>query len=574
VLNTGASNAINLTTLAGSVSFVDSVKINTAGGFGINASGGGSLTVSGTHNSIVSSANTALSVVGTAGDHLGGSLSFRSVTAGGGTKGVSVQYLDGPVTISGDQSGDNLPENLTSGGTITGGGSMTRGAEFIGISGAVTLGGMTFTNATQSQTVSGAACGLNLNVNNNTSCNAPLYLESTTGGVTLSKLAVSGSVQGGINGYLVTNLVMSEIEVSGVGNEVGENGILMKNLTGVGSATTLNLHNNASRQLHILNTAGKLTAFPITASIFANTVAPNGGQGILLETYNSGTSLDVSVAGSQFSSLFSNALQLAANTGSVDTVAISSSTFTNVNSWTVLQASDGGTSQFAVTGNSGVTGALSGSSAIVVKTDNADLAGPGSVANGSIVGNVIGGAAVGSGAACGGGCSGISMAQRDGGTMTVSVVGNTVQHVDARGIDISGGNSFTGNAGKLVVTLTGNLIRNPDGGVLAGVHLQSGTQSGDTNCYEANVGGTFTPGSWPSQTAGAKNRIEGNWDPTGAPTFSAGNEIFVWRRFTSTMNIPGATPSAAAWLTARNSFNSVDGSSVGVSGATATGTCP
>jgi hypothetical protein len=240
----------------------------------------------------------------------------------------------------------------------------------------------------------------------------------------------------------------------------------------------------------------------------------------------------------------------------------------------VIQASDGGTNTFTVTGNTGTTGALSGSNAINVKTDNADLAGAGSVASGTISGNTIGSAAAGSGASCGGGCSGIMAAQRDGGTMTLNIFNNTIRHVDAQGIQITGGNSFAGNAGKLVATVTGNLIKDPDNtvGTLAAIHVQAGTQSGDTNCMQATIGGTVNPGAWPSSSANAMNSIEGNWDLTTAPTFSAGNEIFIWRRFTSTLNIPGYT--GTAFVSGRNSFNSSDGSSVGASGTISNGTCP
>ena len=82
----------------------------------------------------------------------------------------------------------------------------------------------------------------------------------------------------------------------------------------------------------------------------------------------------------------------------------------------------------------------------------------------------------------------------------------------------------------------------------------------------------MTPAAWPSALAGAMNRIEGDWDLTTAPTFSAGNEIFIWRRFTSTLNIPGYT--GPAFVSSRNSITSADGTSVGVSGTVSNGTCP
>jgi hypothetical protein len=69
------------------------------------------------------------------------------------------------------------------------------------------------------------------------------------------------------------------------------------------------------------------------------------------------------------------------------------------------------------------------------------------------------------------------------------------------------------------------------------------------------------------------NRIEGNWDPTAGG--SAGNEVFLWRRFTNTFHLPGFSGDPTAWVTARNSFNSADGTSVFLFGGsfTAGATC-
>jgi hypothetical protein len=581
-LSTQANNALTLTGNASStINFSGgNLALTTSTGRGFLASGGGTINVTGSGNAISTTNGTAFEVFGTSGVHMGGAYTFRAITADVdgpanttvANNGIRLEYHDGPFTITGDGlDADSAPDSLTSGGTITG--ANERGAEFLNVTGAIFLGGMTFTNAAKSQTVAGSVCGLNLNTNNNTTCNAALHFEATSGGVTLNTMLVDGSVQGGINGYTVTNLNLSNVEVRNVGNEVGENGILIKNLLGSGTATNLNLHDNEAKQLNIINTLNNdLTSFTINTSTFSNSSAPNGGQGILLQTYDSGTSMNVTVSNSTFSNLFSNAHQVSTNTGSTQTISITSSTFTNANAWTVVQASDGGTNNFTLTNNSGTAGVLSGSNAINIKTDNADLAGTPSVASGTISGNTIGSSAVGSGAVCGGGCSGIVVAQRDGGTVSVNITGNTIRHTDAQGIQITGGNSYAGNPGKVVATITGNLIKDPDGGVLAGIHVQAGTQSGDTNCLEATIGGTTNPGVWPSTAANAMNRIEGNWDPTTAPTFSAGNEIFIWRRFTSTLNIPGYT--GAAFVTARNSFNSADGTSVGTSGTISSGSCP
>ncbi|HEU4887230.1 MAG TPA: hypothetical protein VFV49_05040, partial [Thermoanaerobaculia bacterium] len=533
-------------------------------GKAFTATGGGTVNVTGANNTITTTGANGLEVIGTSLVHFAGTITFKSITAAGGSKGVSLQFFDGPFTIAGDGTA-----SLTAGGTIST--MTTRGIELISVTGAVSIQNMTFTNAATTQTVTGGVCGLNLNTGNPTGCNAPMYLESTSAGVTLNRLSINGSVQGGIVGYIVTNLVMSNIEVQNCGNEVGENGILMKNLLGTGTATALNIHNNSAKQFHIINTTNNdLTSFAITSSTFANTVAPNGGQGVLVESFDSGTSVNVSVGTSQFSSLFTNAHQTAANSGSTQTIALTGSTITNANAWTLIQASDGSTVNFNVTGNNGSTGALSDSNAINIKTDNADLAGPASNATGTINGNTIGTAAVGSGAECGGGCSGIQVAQQHGGTVTVDIFGNNIRHVDAHGIRFLSGN---GN-GKLIANVSGNLIQDPDNSpvqTLAAIIVAGGTVGADTVCAQATIGGTINPGAWPVTATNNMNRILGNWDPTPG---SVGNEIFLWETGSSTIAVPGASLPISTFVAGRNSIASADGTSVSTSGNVVAGTCP
>jgi hypothetical protein len=530
--------------------------------------------VSGANNVINTTSGTALDIVGTSGETMGGSLTWKKIDADADgpansvvtTYGARVNHFTGPFTIQGDGS-----TSLTTGGTISG--ANYRGLELSNVTGAISVQNMTYTNAAKSQTVTGTVCGLNLNTGNNTSCAAPIHLETTPGGVTLNRMLVNGSAQGGINGYMVTNLNMSNIEVANVGDEVGENGILMKNLLGTGTATNLNLHDNEAKQLHFINTGNNdLTSYTITGSTFANSVAPNGGQGTLFETYDAGTSMNVTIQGnSTFSSLYSNAHQAAANSGSTQTMTVTNSTFTNVNALTVTQASDGGTANFTITNNT-YSSKTSGSNAINIKTDNADLAGTPSTATGTISGNTLGTTVVGSGGNCGGGCSGINVAQRDGGTLTVDIKGNTIRHVDAHGIYLSGGNSYTGNAGKLIATVTGNLIKDPDGQVLAAMHVRSGAMSTDSSCIQATIGGSVNPGTWPSTTNDTFNRIEGNWAPT--PN-DVGAEIDLWERYAATsLHIPGWSGSVSAYLSARNSIPSVDGTNITTAGTIGNTGCP
>jgi hypothetical protein len=565
-LSTQANNALTLTGNAGTtINFSGgNLFLTTTNGNGIQATGGGTANITGNDNTInTTGSGIALDWAMLIGVHSAGTLRFKSINkSGSGAKGIVVNHHDGSFTVTGDDDNNGTPDSLTAGGTITG--TSARGAEFIDIAGAVYLGGMTFTNTV---TTDGSTCGGAMgSTEQNLNCNAALHLVDTGGGVTLSLMKINGSSQAGINGNKVTNLVMSDIEVMNAGDEIDEHGIAIKNLLGTGTASNLNLHDNESRQLYLVNANNNdLTSFTITNSNFANSPAPNGGQGLLVESHDAGTSMAVNVSGSTFSNLFTNAYQVACNAGSTQDVDITGSHFTNVNSWMVIQAS-GGNVTYSVQTNDGATGALSGSGAINIKTDNAG------VASGDITSNTIGNNNVGSGAVCGGGCSGLFINQRQGGSLTANIVGNTIRHVDSSGIFFSGGQDSSFGAGKMNVTVTGNLIRDPDGVAPAqAIASVSGVISGDTNCLSATVGGLTTPGSYPSTAADAKNQILGNWDPTPG---SAGNEIILVRSIsTAFLRIQGLVGGATAWVTARNDMPSTDGTDVITSGVTA-GSCP
>ncbi len=97
---------------------------------------------------------------------------------------------------------------------------------------------MTFTNTVTSD---GSSCGGAMGTTeDNLNCGAAIHLVSTSGGVNLRMLKVNGSSQAGINGNMVTNLVMNDIEVWNAGDEIDEHGIAIKNLLGTGTATSLN----------------------------------------------------------------------------------------------------------------------------------------------------------------------------------------------------------------------------------------------------------------------------------------------------------------------------------------------
>ena len=93
-------------------------------------------------------------------------------------------------------------------------------------------------------------------------------------------------------------------------------------------------------------------------------------------------------------------------------------------------------------------------------------------------------------------------------------------------------------------TITGNLIRGPMSNTPQAIVVTTGVTSGppaDNTCQRLTLGGSVTPGAWPSLTAGAKNRIENDWSSD-----IAGGEVFLFQRFATVFNLAGY-PGTQGW---------------------------
>jgi hypothetical protein len=540
------------------MTFSGGMTLSTGANIAFRHANGGASIVSGANNTIATNGANAIELHGTSGEHQSGTHTWRTIASTNATKGISVQFHDSPFSVTGTDGGDaGTLADAGTGGTISN--ITNRGAEFVSVTGAVALGGMNFTNTGTVNGVAPSTCG-SPQTGQPFNCAAAIHLQQTSGGVTLTTITANGGGQIGINGTNVANLVMNGIEVANFGNEVDEHGVQLHNLTGSGSLTNGNFHDNEARQFYISNGSGTLTAFNISNSTFnGNSAAPNGLQGMQLETFNAGTSATVSATTAIFSNNFNTGWQAQANSGSTLTANVTDSDMTNNNSAMIIQASSGGTLNTTIQNNDAVAGALSGSGAISVKTDG------NSTMTASILGNRIGNAAVGSGAECGGACNGIFINPRQGGFMDLEIIGNVIEHVDARAISVDAGEVSGGVWGKADVVITGNLIRNPDGAItLQAINLTSGIgEANEAACLAATVGGAVNPGAWPSTTPGAMNRIEGDW-----ATSITGTELRIRRHnggagSANIFHLPGfGGGDPVAFLTGRNSITSGNGTNV------------
>src|SRR5262245_39077975 len=264
---------------------------------------------------------------------------------------------------------------------------------------------MTYTNAATTNGDTTTNCGIDLIGNDNTACNAAIHIQALSGATnTFSKISVNGSAQTGINGFSVRNLTLDTVEVQNVGDATNEHGVVLKNLLGTSNAiANSDFHNNRSRQLYVINVVddnpNPTPVLNITASKFRSST---DAQGALFDSYNSGNIVvnfgnDTVGGANTVSNNFSNGLQQSVGLGGDMTITIKRNGFTNNNSAIVLQAAGVGatsTLTYTIWNNTTLTGANSGSSAIVVGgTQQHQI-------NGDIRGNTIGDATVGSGAKC------------------------------------------------------------------------------------------------------------------------------------------------------------------------------
>src|SRR5205823_14716552 len=97
--------------------------------------------------------------------------------------------------------------------------------------------------------------GVDLINNDDTTCNAPVFLQQVGGAAgpgspsSLNLVTINGSTQTGINVFTIRNLAMTSVTVSGAGNAANEHGVVMKNLLGTSNSITgSSFTTNHSRQ--------------------------------------------------------------------------------------------------------------------------------------------------------------------------------------------------------------------------------------------------------------------------------------------------------------------------------------
>jgi large repetitive protein len=541
-----ALNGVSVTTAT--VGTSTAVNITTPGGDGVDLSGAASGNIS-IASPITGSAGHSVSVSGRSG----GTTSFSGAISDTGTGIVLTGNTGATINFTG---GVNASAGTSSAFAATGGGTVNvTGASNTLASTTGTTLNVASTNIGSSNlnfrsiASTGAVNGIVLNatgasgalvVSGNGSAGTGGTIQNSTGpGISLtsttspsfSYMNVQNGGDDGIRGATVNNLTLSNMNVSGNGNAVGENGLDFTGLTGVATMTNSTSTGSAENNASIIDSSGALN-LTVTGSTFSNTSTLTGNDGIHMDS-NDTAGITVSVTSSTFNHNRGDHFQLATNASSTGTnsVTFSSNTLTGDSGTThggtdlgggVTINTDASSDTTFTISNNNVQGAVDSA----LKIDLGTNATAGGTLSGTISNNTIGTAATAdSGSAQ---TNGISATLQGAGTETVAITGNTVRQYNLNGINVL----TRLGAPTLNATITGNSVANPGAFALNGIFVNAGASSTgngggpDAGTLCAGIGG-----------AGAlANAITGSGANSADPTST---DFRVRQRFATTVKLPG-----------------------------------
>ena len=466
---------INLATNPGaSINFTGGVVASTGSNTAFSATGGGTVAVTGTTNTLTTTTATALGVsstnIGLAG------LTFLSISSNGATTGISLNSTGttagthGGLTVTGtgttDGSGGTIQNTTSRGVSITNGRLMS-------------LSNMNFTNAATID--SGSNCSnLSLGGNSNLGCSAPVHLDTVTN-ATLNNLNIAGSSQQGINGRDVTNFVLADTVITGIGNAADEDGIHFLNMSGTSSITNTSVTGSFDDNLIVQNLSGTGT-LTISGSTFSNSIQ---GSGILFGIRGTANST-INIQGStQSNNNFSGGIVADAFETSAMDLNVTNITSSGNNDQLSVSAGDTSSVDLIATGN---TLSSVGAGDFVVVSLLGSAFDTGYTLDANISNNTI---TVGNNLTA----DGINAGNRGAGTMNLLINSNTFNYSGTQNpINIAAGQDGVGAVSN--VTITGNNLSLQQEGIvatdpLAAVIVASAvaSPSGDGAVTCADIGG-------------------------------------------------------------------------------------
>ena len=319
---------------------------------------------------------------------------------------------------------------------------------------------------------------------------------NTVDDVVLTRMRLDGHSNFAVRGFTVTGFVMDSCLVNGTnGNNATffEGSVIFDGLFGTAAGSNSNLITASDirggwgdniRVVNNTSTAGELTVQ--NSTIRDTNTGTNGNDNIHIESHLN-ANLKVIVTGSSFAATNGDHIQTIADGSTNFTIIITGSTF----------AGGGGVNALG----QGITisgGDINGGvdSTEIVRFDISNNTMNGTIQGGAIninegVGNGnwqgrVSSNTIGTTGVAGSGASqssGIRVENHSKGTLTVSVLSNTMRQWSSAGLNLQAGDTTATGLGQgpLNVTVTGNTILEPTAGANHGIHLNAGVQIGNNN---------------------------------------------------------------------------------------------
>ncbi|MGQ7945874.1 Ig-like domain-containing protein [Flavobacterium sp. WC2509] len=371
---------------------------------------------------------------------------FKSISANGGSKGISVSNATGIFQVVGTGT------TAGSGGTIQN--ITTKGAEFISCTN-VTLKNITFLNSNTSGACSTPAV-------DNSSCNGAIHLKSVTG-VDLDNISITGTNNAtGININNVTTFSLKNSTLTGCGSNTGSpdvGGIYALNLGGTCSITNTNVNDSWGRGFYAYN--GILSTNPtlnltVTGCQFKNSFnRANGASNFIFQGYGSSNNTLV-LKGNDFSNAKTYGLSLHFGGSSINTIQVGGNLVADGNTINAALSSPGSNGlELQATGTSTVNYNVINntikSSFNGAFTCNIGNQGTGTM-KGRINNNAIDGGSIGSS------CNGISVAAYGNGKHITEILNNIITNITNYGIVSEANDNGVLGSARMDATIKNNNI--------------------------------------------------------------------------------------------------------------------
>jgi len=558
---------------------IQRVNVSGASGVGVTGSGVNTLTY-GANTTISGNAGGGLALSGAAGGAVsvgaaistaaGHSVSIANRTSGTTTLSGAVNDTGTGVSLTGNtgatidltggvtaSTGANPAFTATGGGTVdvTGAANTLTATTASALNVANTTIGASGLNFRSIASSGGSSTGIILD---NTGASGGLTVSGSgtagSGGTIATKTGADGSTTSGIGIYLnntkspsfarmqlndfqnfairgtsVNGFSLSDSTISGTNGTstaADEASVAFDNLTGSGAITNDNISGGFEDDVRVQNNTGQLNSMSVTGSTFATVNAATANDALALLGTNGATTFNATVQNNTFNRAQGDLYQYTLQSGT-GTMHFDSNTVTN-NFSATLPAGGGdinvtaGSIQASPTLTYSINNNNIFTSGTGLQPPNGSVIVTAATPKGSATGTIQNNTIGATGVTQSGGFDSILANAVKAGVHKVTITGNTIRRYKEAGIRMLAV-SPDPSGFNLRATVKGNTITEPDTIAFAGIDAEVGGDPSDTGTLCLDLGGT---------TAADKNSVSAG-DPNNF------NDINLIQQFATGMNLPG-----------------------------------